>query len=177
MMESPFSPEFVDWAQLASYTLKLEHDAWVLDDSDGVREYVRYTDGFWILTNQSRNDPESFLMQAAEAVDIERFLTSEYGAYIRLRRRLRMIDGTGVTPEGMSPRYGLVAVAWAKVAVIDERGETRAILLGNMKTSAYNANEFSWIADASLEDLRASYLDPGGLPLFPGCKMIQPTQL
>jgi hypothetical protein len=175
VIESPFSPEFTDWALMSGYTMSFKDDAFVLGDSDEVREYVRHREGLWTLTRRNRNDPESFLMQATEVADIERFLTFWHGLIIRLQLQLPMLGGPGYTPEGMSPRYSLMAVAWAKVAVIDQKGETRAVLHGTTQSSADYANEFSWVADASLEDLRASMLDPGGLPLFPGCAMIQPT--
>jgi hypothetical protein len=51
--------------------------------------------------------------------------------------------------------------------------QARVEVQGGTPSSADNATMFSWIVDASLDDLRASLLDPGGLPLFPGLSVIQ----
>jgi hypothetical protein len=47
--------------------------------------------------------------------------------------------------------------------LMDRDGRERAVF-----AKEYYTVWFSWVGDVSLEDLRASYLDPEGAPLFVG---------
>ena len=174
MNDCPYSEKLLEWATMAHYgELSFKDSAWVLGETE-TRWWLRSAGGLYTLTKNDRGGEERFIMEAADIEDVERYLITLFGFGIRSDHGLRMISGTGVVPEGVNPAYHLREVAWAKVAVINTiTNQTRVIIRGGLGTSASDATEFSWIADASLEDLRASYLDPDGLPLFPGCQTIQ----
>jgi len=132
--------------------------------------------GSWTLTEKSRNI-NSFVMSVSEIIDIERYLTHFYGRSLRGVRGLPPIMGAGVTPAKLAPTFSLVEVTSDKVALLRQDGSTRAVLYGDTGTCADLAVRFSWIADVSLEDLRASLRDPDGLPLLPGLTIYQPSRV
>lgn len=105
-------------------------------------------------------------MEASDPVTIERYLTAGLGDSIRSQKRFPMIFNP-VTPDQMAPSWQTGHQNHREpLALIDPSGAIRCLF-----DTAYNATWFSWIADASLADIRASYLNRDGLPLFPDCWM------
>ena len=174
MTDCPYSKDLLGWAAMARCDrLSTGGDAWILDDGE-MGYWLRFADRAFTLTETNRWGPEEFVMQAADLTDVERWLTALFGSSIRSYSNFRRISGAGVIPEGVNPAYRLQEVDIVKVALVNTSdGQVRVIMGGGLGTSAGDVTKFSWIADASLEDLRASYLDPDGLPLFPGLEIIQ----
>jgi len=177
MIASPYTQEFdalvTEMGNARQYARK--DGAWVITDNE-VGFILEGTVGSWTLTKRDRNI-DYFVMSASDITDIERYLTDVYGEDLRDMHGLPMIMGAGVTPAKLAPTFSLVEVSSDKVALLCQDGSTRAILYGDTDTCAYLAVEFSWIADVSLEELRASYRDPDGLPLFPGLTIYQPARV
>jgi len=177
MIASPYTKEFDALvAELGGSRQNAQEDgAWAI--TDGEVDFILEGEvGSWVLTKKTR-DVGSFVMSASDIIDIERYLTYVYGSCLRGLCRLPTIMAVGVTPAGIAPVFSLVEVSPGKVALLRQDGSIRAVLSGNMHSSAGLAVKFSWIADASLEDLRVSYRDPNGLPLFPGLTMYQPARV
>jgi len=177
MIASPYTQEFDALvAELGHLRQYARNDgAWVITDNE-TGFILEGGAGSWILTKRDRN-VDSFVMSASDIVDVERYLTDIYGRSMRSCCRFPAIMGAGVTPAGIAPTFSLVEVSPGKVALLRQDGSIRAVFDGNMRSSADFAVKFSWIADASLEDLRASYRDPDGLPLFPGLTFYQPARV
>jgi len=167
MNESPYSDGLVEWAKRAEYDLTRADGAWLFASPGGeLRDYLRKLDGLWTLTHAERGGWEHFTMAAAEMADVERYLTVDYGDAIRSGRRLPMI-WTAFEIEMVCPGYQITVPEKGKLALSKADGGVRIICAGG-RNSAMRAVEFSWVADVSMDELRASYLDPDGLPLFPG---------
>jgi len=174
MSRSPYSDAFIQWAALAGNTLSLYKDIWVLADNGGeLCYYLRSTD-MHTITQVERGGSEVFIMSAMSILDIERYFTVLFGGDIRSGRRLRRISCT----TGLDTLYShckTPLVKKSRLALVDPYGQTR----GYFPAPIGRADDviwFSWILDASLEDLRASYLDPDGLPLFPGLRIGPPRE-
>jgi len=169
--DSPYSDALLEWAGMAHYALRLDGGIWALETpGGGHRYYLRSTD-VHTLTRVERADPESFLISAADMADIEKFLVKSWGNSIRNAKSLPDIRSNPLPlrASDIAPGYCLRDAGLGKVAIASSNGTVRVTMIGGMTSSAFIPVWFSWILDASLEELCASYLDPDGLPLFPGC--------
>ena len=175
MSPPPFTGEFVEWIALNHYRIVVRGDAWVLTDFSDVDFYIRRASDVFVLTKTERGGHERFVMSASNAADVERVLTMSFGFSIRCEMGLPFIFLKGrpglVSVADAAPGFRLEAESGDRVAVVTETREVRARVYGDLGLNSDEAVKFSWIADARLEDLRRSYLDPGGLPLFPGCSI------
>ena len=172
MIDCPYTKELLGWGKMAWRELSIEGDAWVLSDPGGeLREYLRLSENGYAVTHAERGGAESFRMSAYAVIDIERYLTDILGWDIRSIKRLPDIMPSPVPlqPGDIAPGYVMEKVGQNRVALLNRQGDVRVIMQGDTNIEAFSTVAFSWIADASLADLRASYLDPDGLPLFPGC--------
>ena len=172
MIDCPYSPEFLDWALKVNRELSLEDEAWLLADSGGeLRNYLRLSEAGYTLTFAERGGAENFKMAAYDIIDIERYLTDVFGSSIRSRGGLPYIMPSPVPlhASDTAPGYKLEEAGQNRVALLNSQGDVRVVMYGDVNTEASTPVCFSWIVDANLADLRASYLDPDGLPLFPGC--------
>ena len=174
-MSSPFTIEFSEWIGRLGYRIQVSGDAWMLTNFSEMTYYVRAEEGRYVLHEQSRNDPPEFVMSASSVVDIERHLTTYFGFSVRSMLRLPYIFVGGrpgfSTVANAAPEFRLELLERSRVGLVDANGHVRCVFYGDLADRSCNAVEFSWFADASLEDLRRSYLDPDGLPLFPGCSI------
>ena len=172
MIDCPYTKEFLDWAALDRHTLSVEDGVWRLTDPGAeLRYYIRLSEAGYTLTFAERGGDEGFEMSAYDIAVIERYLTDVFGSDIRDSREFPDIMPSPLPLQinNIAPGYTLKEVGEARVALLNWRGAVRAVMYGDTKTNAFTPVGFSWIVDASLADLRASYLDPDGLPLFPGC--------
>ena len=160
-MSVPFTSGFLDWISLLRYEVEATGDSWTVTDHGETTYHVRLDDAEYVLTETPMYFKEHFLMAAKEVVDCERYLTWLMGASIRDLQGLRFIYSAR-KPEDINPGWSVSKSGRAWI-LWDATGNQRCTFNGD------RAIMFSWIADAQLEDLRASYLDPDGLPLFPGC--------
>ncbi|MCL2455858.1 MAG: TNT antitoxin family protein [Micrococcales bacterium] len=156
----PYSPEFIEYAKSAGYKPYETDGEWSLENSGGeTRIYLRQNSGMFVLTRADRAESESYIMSAPDATDIERYLTIRMGSSIRSSRRLGFI----FTPWNVTD----LAPGWVAVVGLDGRWRLtgpdkcdRAVFYDDA------AVEFSWFSNVSLADIRSSYLDPDGAPLF-----------
>jgi len=159
-MTTPYTSEFIDYADMARYDLLKIDDAWVLANSGGeTRLYLRRDSGAFVVTRVDRAEPEGFVMSAPDIVDVERYLTTHMGSTIRSLRRIGLIYRP-LREKFLVPGWTVLVGPDGYWRLSDPDGRWRVTFNDD------DAVGFSWIADASLEDLRASYLDPGGAPLF-----------
>ncbi|MCL2454927.1 MAG: TNT antitoxin family protein [Micrococcales bacterium] len=135
-------------------------DGWVLVSGGGeIRDYLRRVSGVFVLTNAQRAEPEQFVMSAPDILDVERYLTDDMGSSIRSRRHLWFVY-TPRDEKDMAPGWTAVVDSDGNRHLSDPDGRARAVVYGR------NATWFSWLADVPLADIRNSYLDPNGAPLF-----------
>ena len=176
MNGSFFTRAFPEWAALIRYRLVARGDTWLITDYGETSYQVSRTDGTYTLTEKQRGT-EQFLMSAADGVDIERCLVTEMGFSIRSTKKLPYIFLNGkpgpATIDDLAPGYTVRQPSPRRVSLIGTNG-IRAVFAGKLPTNVRDAVEFSWIANADLADIRASYLDPDGLPLFPHCTIRHP---
>lgn len=160
MNDSPYSDALVEWVALAGCGLRYYEDAWVTETPGAdLRCYLRTTN-VHTFTQAERGDPESFLMSAIDMQDVERYLTWWFSFDIRSSKHLPFTYFAWKI-EDIHP--GWTVSQFEGIWVLhDPTGHDRARFDGD------HAIAFSWIADTDLESLRDSFLNPDGLPLFPG---------
>lgn len=169
MNDSPYSSALQEWAAVAGYALNPDNEAWVFHTPGwGQRFYLRSTDAL-TLTYAERGDSEQSLISASSIIDIERFLTVLFGDDIRSNRHLDRISCAS-KPTELCPTCQTFTDENNKLTLVDAYGQVRAFFLAPLSLSD-DVIWFSWILDASLDDLRASFLAPDGLPLFPGLRI------
>ena len=175
MSTLPFTDEFADWIGMDQYVVVMRGGVWVLTTYSDVDFYVRRVSGLFVLTKRERGETEEMIMSADDFAALERHLTAMFGFSIRSRHRLPPIFLKGRPgPAGsgdVAPGYRLEQSSDHIVSLLDADGQICAVFPSGLDGVSRDAVEFSWFADASLEDLRRSYLDPDGLPLFPGCSI------
>lgn len=164
MSESPYSDQLLEWAAMTRAELCWRGGAWCLDHGE-IEYFVRQDAGMWTLTRSERGQAEKFEMAAPDMADIERQLTLRFGGSIRSRRDFPMIWSSS-KPSLANPEFRVVQAGDARLALVAADGSVRAVFRGTMDY-APDLPEFSWVADVPLDDLRASFLDPDGMPLFP----------
>jgi|GEM_PF-1648905 len=167
MNDSPFSDDLVAWAGMAGSAPHRDGDGWALwDDGGSLSDILRHVDGEYELTFSERGAPAGFRMRAPDADDIERYLICRYGTVIRGLRGLPFLFRAW-KPEDIKSGW-----------TVDQSGNQWVLVSpdGVRRASFHDddAVAFSWVAETSLDDLRASYLSTDGSPLFPGCWMGPP---
>ncbi len=196
MNRPPYSEPILKWITLAERELYhgRDDDSWLIADNE-THYYLHQVDGRYRLTTSDRNGPRRFLLHAPDMTAIERYLTRMLGIVIRANRKLPHIyaattiddlrpgwtitrtpsaeqylqysDGSLHSPYdpekhlNLTPEWTITTPPHSHFLVKDPQGYTRALFADD------HAIQFSWIANESLEDLHASYLNPDGLPLFP----------
>jgi len=168
MNNIPFTQTFSDWASLAGYQLIAKNNECLVTDFGETSYDIRSSDGMYSLTSRQRS-VEQFLMSSIDVVDSERFLTALLGDDIRACRHLPRISYAAQLTD-ICPDCQIVDEGENRLILVDGLGQNRAIFRSPIDI-ADDVIWFSWILDAPLENLRASYLNPNGRPLFPECRI------
>jgi len=160
----PYSDTLVAWAAMAHREFRRTADAWVFSDGGSeLRDILRVRGGVYELTFSSRMGREVFVMSAPRLEDIERRLTYTFGPSIRAERGLPFLYGARKLTD-LKPGWAIDRTS-SKWVLLSPNGSRRASFHDD------EAVMFSWVADASLAELRASYLSGDGFPLFSRCWM------
>lgn len=180
MIEYMYSDTLIKWAAVVGFSLGSKDGTWVLADLGGeIRFYLRMADSIYTLTQAQRSESERFVMSASNMADIERYLIMGFGFSLRTMKKLPSVFLNGkpgpARIQDVSSGYQIQQVSPGRISLIDSNG-IRAIFYGDLPSRVRDAVEFSWIADTTMENLCASYLDPDGLPLFPGCTIRHPQE-
>jgi hypothetical protein len=169
-IESLYSPQFIEFVALAGDDIFATDGAWVVANNAGeTRHYARRTEKGVILTEAYRGSAESFVMSSGNVLDIERYMTDVCGHRIRQARHLAPI-AYATDPEDISGAVTVTNQPEKRVLLASDRPDHHVKFRGIIDYAS-DAIWFSWIANAPLEQLRDSYLNPDGLPLFPDLKI------
>lgn len=125
------------------------------------RYFIHATDGWYVVTSSDRMGPESYEFAAGSMAVVEKYLYVAFGQsvrgddlpYIRVpfqRNELRPGYGVGARDFAGRERHTL----------LDSNGKTVAI------TAIDRLVELSHYLNASVDEIKASYLAPDGKPLF-----------
>ncbi len=177
MIESPFSEGFSELIARVNNHIFVRGDSWVITDTGDVKDIVRKGERGYILTESERGGAENFVLTTPSRAILEKFLTCVYGALVRRELGYRAISSVGYTPADLYPKYHLEEVLPGRIAIVDQHGVVPVVAGGDLLTSAGDAVKISWVIDSQLSDVRASYLDRDGLPLFPGLRLDANTSL
>jgi len=161
MTDMVFTQAFMEWIDLLHYQLVTKDDVWVVTDHGETTYYVHHDDSSYTLNETQCSHNEDFLMSGKDAADVERYLTWLMGSPIRSLRGLPFMYHAW-KPSDIRPGWS-AAKSDSHWVLHDPHGDRATF------HDCDDAVLYSWIADASTEDVRASYLDPNGSPLFPGC--------
>jgi len=171
MSNCVFTQEFSDWAHLIGYKVVTHTHEWLVSDFGETTYVIRFSGDMYTLACLQWGR-EQFIMSTTCGTDIERLLTVLLGDDIRAVRGLPRI-GHIARLDGLCPDCQTRIDDTDRVVLMDSQGQMRGVFRAPIDV-ADRIIWFSWILEAPLGDLRASYLDPEGLPLFPGC-WIGPT--
>ena len=169
------SPGFHHWAQEARWKITADDRAWYVG-LGGFRLHVHWEDGRWVVAKTNQGREERFVMSSADPVDVERFLTQYLGNSVSRRQAQWAVIGPAES-ERIPAGWTLQETGPDKVAVADPSGAHRAVFQGNLAgDDTFYARQFSWVADATPEQIRASFLSPDKTPLFQGWYSISSYQ-
>jgi hypothetical protein len=167
---SPFSPQFHRYVELGQDGLEAVDDAWVVADNYGeTRHYIREKDGMLTITETHRGGIERFVMAAEDRLDAERYMTDLCGRRIRALRSLPRIKHPTDT-ESIHREFHVEESREGVLSLLSSDGRSHGVFPAPLDY-ADDVIWFSWIAGATTEKLRESYLSPDGLPLFPECRI------
>jgi hypothetical protein len=169
-MTLQISPELETWARQAKYELTPSDSSgaaifWSAPGGES-RFYIREGEDGWVTLRRSeRGGAEHFVLAASTKTAIERYLYGVFGADVRSLLGLSRIEIPSEVSE-LAPGYTLSDVdADDRRQLIDADGE--AVAVARERTlSVWTLVELSHYLSASAEDIKSSYEDPSGEPLF-----------
>ena len=128
-----------------------------------IRYTVSRSDDTFTVARAERAEDDMDLMRTTRAIDVERFLTAQIGIPARSRRGLPRLLFP-FQPEDAAPgfRFQQLDQGWATLV----RTDGNPIDATFADTSMHPAVRFSYFADADPADIRRSFADPSGSPLF-----------
>ncbi len=194
--EFSLSDQLIQWIALAgNRVIQGKEGAWMITDGE-VHHQLHLTDGVYRITRSSRSNARQFVVESSILNEIEVYLTCLYGTGLRSMRKLPIILGSTKTedmkpgwvveripskdlllqdPSGnvrgpydqlvhttLKPGWSVVIAPYKDWLLMDADGTRRAVFSGN------EAVGHSWVADEPMDRIRDSFLNPEGLPLFPG---------
>lgn len=155
---------FDEWAAAAGYEVFREPGATIVASAGGEIRYTATREGDVItLFRSERAEDDAPVMRSTDPLDIDRYLTAQLGVAVRSRRglpRLSFPFEPGDTAPGL--RFEELPDGWSTLV---REGGTR-IAAQFRDTSMHPAVRFSLYADADVAEVRRSFADPSGAPLF-----------
>ena len=155
---------FDEWAAAAGYEVFREPDATIVASAGGEIRYTSRRDGDVItLSRAERAEDDAPVMRSTDPLDIDRYLTAQLGVAVRSRRglpRLSFPYEPRDTAQGL--RFEALPDGWATLV----RADGTRIPAEFRDTSMHPAVRFSLYADADVSEVRRSFADPSGAPLF-----------
>lgn len=161
------SSTFEEWAARASMAVLVGADVIEVADSPGgeIRFYVRESEpGMLRLSRAERSEAERPIMWSSDWLDVERYLTMEVGYQVREASGLGMLDSP-LRLEEIAASYSIVPVDTDLLALRSTGGETLQARFPRNQ-DPWPLLKFSVIAVATLSQIRSSFLDAEGFPLF-----------
>ena len=169
-MTQHLSSDLQEWAGQARFELTPSDPSgaamfWSAPGGE-TRFYIRHSDDGWTTLQRSeRGGPERFVLATSTRPAMERYLWGLFGVDVRSLRGLPRIETPSEISE-LAPGY--------TVSDLDENdhrtlidNDGRAVARARKRTlSLWTLVELSHYLAASVEDIKASYEDPSGRPLF-----------
>lgn len=166
------SPRLAEWARSGGWGVSAAEDGRPMFWKEGgqLRYLIgRNDDGWFIITQVVRSDPEQFVLAAPSMDTVERFLFGDFGPSVRRRRKLpdvrRPIDWEEMAPGFMVETRTFGGVE-ERIALVDSAGAVVAISSSDPVTASFNLAGLSVYVSATVDDIVTSFLDPEGKPLF-----------
>jgi hypothetical protein len=170
----PVTVGTLGWICLSMGSAQNRGDLWTFASPFRSSFQLRRTDDRYVLSRQWPGKPEHFVMSTGDITDIERYLTVAFGHRWRQQNGRGVLDPDGLASMGLAPGFSLVPDGPGRIAVVKDGHSPRVVMGGDLVVDRDVAVGFTRIAQASLEDLRSSMLDPEGLPLFGGVPLTSP---
>ena len=170
MTSTEVSADLIEWAALARYDYKVIGDSVRFSTpGGGICVYIRPSDldEDWITVSESERggSEENYIFSAGTLATVEKYFWVDFGFEIRMGRGLpRLIFP--VEPGQISPGYFVAAVGADTLELRDSYLNAVARAPDGL-TGRSLLLKVSNFLDYSPEELRASYLDPKGHPIFP----------
>jgi hypothetical protein len=166
------SPRLAEWASGGGWGVSEAEDGRPMFWKEGgqLRYFIgRGDDGWFVITQWVRGDPEQFVLAAPSMDTIERHLFGDFGPSVRRQRRLpdvrRPIDWEEMAP-GFTFDTRTFGGVEDRIALIDSAGAVVAISSSDPVTASFALAGLSVYVSATVDDIVASFLDPEGKPLF-----------
>lgn len=163
--------ELLRWTCLAGYEVSDTHDGRVIFFNAGgeLRIYLERLESGWIrVTTAERAGNESWLMEAANSEVLEKWLTVYLGGTVRgllLREGMVVMPGRFGEVRGGFHIRRITETTTGSRREISFNGRSLAVF-GGYQEGNYEAVQFSRYWERSNCEIRDSFLDPTGRPLF-----------
>ncbi|WP_345800714.1 Imm61 family immunity protein [Microbacterium sp. AZCO] len=157
--------EFEAWAAEAGYEVFREPDSIVIASVNGgeIRYEVTVAGEVVTVTRAERAEDPAPQLRSTDVLDAERYLTAQLGIDLRSRRELPRLSFP-YEPEDAAPGFHFEKLDGGWATLLRSSGE---IIPAALKDTSMNpVVRFSYYVDASTEEIRRSFADPSGAPLF-----------
>lgn len=163
------SADLVAWARLAGYSCSREADAILLFSSGGETcYYIRsgLDDTAWIVvTEADRGGQEKYVFSAANQEVLEKYFWNYFGFGIRMAaRQPRLVFPT--KREDIPSGYSIEIDSADRLLLTGPENNPIA-QSRNSSTGTSLLVELAAVVGYSVEDLKDSYINPQGHPIFP----------
>jgi hypothetical protein len=166
------SPRLAEWARSGGWGVSEAEDGRPMFWKEGgqLRYFIgRTDDGWFVITQGVRGDPEHFILAAPSMDTVERYLFGDLGPSVRRRCQLpdvrRPIDWDDMAP-GFAVETRTFGGVENRMALVDSAGAVVAISSSDPVTASFDLAPLSVYVSATVDDIVASFLDPEGKPLF-----------
>lgn len=171
MSELCFSENFLAWARRAGFSVtegKPDYLAVLWNRGGETRYYIRNSlneVGWYVVSSASRAEDEFFKFGASSAEVVERYFWGIFGVNARNIERLPRLR-LPTRQSQLKPGYRIIGPIDEHLHLVDPTGQHIMTALDDVNDIALLVKMSHWLS-ATTADLEASFLDPGGMPLFP----------
>jgi hypothetical protein len=167
VVDVDLSPEVCHWIERAGLEMIQGSEAedgrtTMWNNLGEVRDFINFTDGWFVITSSDRMGPESYAFGANSMTVIELYLYAMVGGSVRSGQKLPPIR-TPFKRDELRPGYVIGTTDFAgreRHTLIDATGDTVAMAgVGDLV-------ELSHFLDTTVDVIKASFLAPDGKPLF-----------
>jgi hypothetical protein len=171
MMVPEISGALIDWASNAgmSYSIFESDGAACFANAGGeYRYYIRESadSGWYTVTKASRNDPEWLVFSASDLAGVEKYFWASFGADIRTVQGLPRVEFP-TESEDIAHGFSVKLSGQGESVLVDGAGKPVIRAGGDDITDIFLLVMMSYCLSASVADLKSSFTDPQGRPIFP----------
>lgn len=172
MIVPEISEALIDWAANAGMNYSVFESSGAACFANGGGEYRYYIrestadPGWYVVTRASRNESEWFVFSANDLASVEKYFWVSFGADIRTVQRLPRL-AFPTEPEDVAGGFAVKFSGDGESVLVDRAGKPIVRAGGDDITDIFLLVMMSYCLGVSAGDLKRSFSDPNGKPVFP----------